>query len=130
MRSPPRSERERWPRWRCSRSCRSRSAGSWRDRPGGWTELSTGTLDGRAVLTVRNSGPVIPPGEVARLFLPFQRMEAERTARSDGHGLGLAIARAVADAHLAPVTARARADGGLDVTVAFPLAARRGGLRP
>ena len=100
------------------------------NRPGGWAELSTGTVGGRAVISVRNSGPPVPPEEVARLFLPFQRMAAERTARSGGHGLGLAIVRAVADAHQAAVTARPGPDGGLDITVAFPLAPVRGGLRP
>jgi signal transduction histidine kinase len=90
--------------------------------PGGWAEISTATCDGRAVVSVRNTGPVIPPEEVDRMFQPFQRMGTERAARSGGHGLGLAIVRAIADAHRAPVTARARADGGLDIAVAFPTA--------
>jgi signal transduction histidine kinase len=88
--------------------------------PGGWAELSTATRDGQAVVSVRNTGPVIPPEEVGRLFQPFQRLETERAARSGGHGLGLAIVRAIADAHSASVTARAREDGGLDIAVAFP----------
>src|ERR1700729_3104342 len=36
--------------------------------PGGWAEIGTATRDGRAVLWVRNTGPVIPPGDVGRLF--------------------------------------------------------------
>jgi signal transduction histidine kinase len=90
--------------------------------PGGWAEISTATRDGLAVVSVRNTGPVIPPEEVGRLFQPFQRMGTERAARSGGHGLGLAIVRAIADAHRASVTALARADGGLDIAVAFPAA--------
>jgi signal transduction histidine kinase len=90
--------------------------------PGGWAEISTATRDGRAVVSVRNSGPAIPPGQVDRLFQPFQRLGAERVQRSRGHGLGLAIVSAIANAHAAPVTARARQDGGLDIAVAFPAA--------
>ena len=90
--------------------------------PGGWAEIETGTAAGRAVLRVANSGPVIPPGELDRLFQPFQRLRDERVRqrRDDGLGLGLAIVRAIAVAHGADLTARSRPEGGLDITVSFP----------
>jgi len=88
--------------------------------PGGHVEIATATQDGRAVLSVSNTGPEIPPGQVERLFRPFQRLGARRARRDDGHGLGLPIVRAIAAAHDAAVTARARPGGGLDITVAFP----------
>ncbi|MEV5750007.1 HAMP domain-containing sensor histidine kinase [Actinoallomurus sp. NPDC052308] len=88
--------------------------------PGGRVEVGTTTEAGRAVLSVRNTGPVIPPDRVADLFEPFQRL-AGRIARDDGgHGLGLSIVRAIAAAHDATVTAHARPEGGLDVEVRFP----------
>jgi signal transduction histidine kinase len=90
--------------------------------PGGWAELATATRDSRAVVSVRNTGPVIPARAVERLFRPFQRLGTERTQRSGGHGLGLAIVRAIADAHGATVTTAARVSGGLDITVTFPAA--------
>jgi signal transduction histidine kinase len=90
--------------------------------PGGWAEISTATRDGRAVVSVRNTGPAIPPGQVDRLFQPFQRLGTERVQCSRGHGLGLAIVAAIADAHAASVTARVRQGGGLDIAVAFPAA--------
>jgi len=83
--------------------------------PGGRVDVVTA---GRSV-ALRNTGPVIPPGDVDRLFEPFQRLRG-RAGRSDGHGLGLAIVRAIAAAHGATVTARAPASGGLDVEVVFP----------
>ena len=92
--------------------------------PGGWASIETETAGGRAVLRVRNSGPVIPPAEVDRLFQPFQRLGGERVRRQGGHdgglGLGLAIVRAIAVAHGADITARARPEGGLDIEVSFP----------
>jgi signal transduction histidine kinase len=92
--------------------------------PGGWASIETETAGGRAVLRVSNSGPVIPPAEVDRLFRPFQRLGDERVRRQGGHdgglGLGLAIVRAIAVAHGADIIARARPEGGLDITVSFP----------
>jgi signal transduction histidine kinase len=92
--------------------------------PGGWASIETETVGGRAVLRVGNSGPVIPPAEVDRLFQPFQRLGNERVRRQGGHdgglGLGLAIVRAIAVAHGAEITAHARPEGGLDIEVSFP----------
>lgn len=85
----------------------------------GQVQVTTATRDGRAFFSISNSGPVIPPAEVDRLFEPFRQLAGERT-RHDGHGLGLAIVSAVASAHDASLIARARPDGGLDVTVVFP----------
>jgi signal transduction histidine kinase len=88
--------------------------------PGGTVEVSTAWRDDRAVLTVANSGPVIPPGEVGRLMQPFQRLATARSSYGDGHGLGLPIVRAIATAHGATLSTRARAEGGLHVQVSFP----------
>jgi len=88
--------------------------------PGGDIRVATGTSRGHAVLSVTNSGRVIPPAEVSRLFQPFQRL-GPRLARTDGgHGLGLSIARAIATAHAATIEAHARPGGGLAVDVTFP----------
>jgi signal transduction histidine kinase len=76
---------------------------------------------GAAILTVTNSGPVIPPEAVERLLQPFQRMATDRTRHSDGLGLGLSIVAAIAGAHDAALSLSARPEGGLDVDVRFPL---------
>ena len=88
--------------------------------PGGWVEVSTGTTDGLATVSVCNTGPVVPAADVGRLFQPFTRLAGSRVQHSGGHGLGLAIVRVIADAHGASITARAREAGGLDISVAFP----------
>jgi signal transduction histidine kinase len=78
------------------------------------------TKDGRATLSVTNSGPLIPPAEVDRLFQPFQRLDRRRAHYKDGYGLGLSIVRAIANAHQASIGAHPASDGGLFVTVSFP----------
>ena len=90
---------------------------------GGRVEIATETSGGRAVISVGNTGPLIPPDEVDRLFQPFQRLGGERVAHDGGNGLGLAIVRAIASAHGAALTAAARPGGGLDVAVSFAPAA-------
>lgn len=89
--------------------------------PHGEVEVTTRTVDGHAVLTVANTGPVVPPDAIDRLFQPFQRLGTNRTGgRSEGLGLGLSIVQAIATAHDATVTTTAGAKGGLIITVTFP----------
>ncbi len=94
---------------------------------GGHINVRTETRGDRAVLSVTNSGPVVPPDEVDRLFEPFQRLGAARTDHGEGAGLGLSIVRAIAIAHGADVAARALPQGGLEVEVRFPLGEALGG---
>jgi signal transduction histidine kinase len=88
--------------------------------PGGRVEIATGLVEGGARMTVRNTGHVVPPDQVERLFQPFHQLGGERIRNTAGHGLGLAIVRAIAGAHGATLTARSRPEGGLDIEVTFP----------
>ena len=88
--------------------------------PGGHVEITTGTRDRHAVLTITNTGPAVPPDQIERLFQPFQRLGGARTQHSGGHGLGLPIVQAIATAHGAELTTRARPHGGLTIDVSFP----------
>jgi signal transduction histidine kinase len=88
---------------------------------GGRVHVSTEARDGKAVLTVLNTGPKIPPGQIDRLFQPFQRLDPGRAHHDNGHGLGLSIVRAIAAGHGARVDARPDPQGGLAVAVEFPL---------
>jgi signal transduction histidine kinase len=88
--------------------------------PRGTITLTTANQDGHAVLSVTNTGPIIPPTEIGRLFEPFQRLTTTRTTNDNGHGLGLSIVRAIATAHGATIAAHARPEGGLHIQVSFP----------
>jgi signal transduction histidine kinase len=98
--------------------------------PGGLVEITAGRREDRAFLAVTNTGPVIPPDQLGRLFQPFQRLAQSRIAEGriaegrhanqGGLGLGLAIVSAIAAAHGAELHAVTRAAGGLAVEVVFP----------
>ncbi len=94
------------------------------NQPAGRIDVSTPrtTNHGRAILRLSNSGPVVPPDDLRRLFEPFQRLDGSRTSAGAGLGLGLSIVKATVDAHEATITTTAPNDGGLSVEIAFPAA--------
>ncbi|MFJ9928586.1 MULTISPECIES: sensor histidine kinase [Streptomyces] len=87
----------------------------------GWVEVDTEVRHGQAVLTVSNTGPVVPAYEIDNLFEPFRRLRTERTGSDKGVGLGLSIVRSVARAHGGHIAARPREGGGLVMHVTLPL---------
>ena len=90
---------------------------------GGRIAVGSRTESEHAVLSVTNTGRLIPTRELTRVFEPFHRVGTQPQTRDDGLGLGLglglAIVRAIADAHHATITAHAQADGGLTLDVRF-----------
>jgi signal transduction histidine kinase len=88
--------------------------------PHGYVRMRVGNRDGRAVLGIVNSGPVVPAAEIDRLLVPFQRMAPDRLGDPSGFGLGLSIVAAVAAAHDATLDIAPGGDGGLWVEVGFP----------
>jgi len=85
---------------------------------GGTVAISTTTENGASLVRVVNTGRVVPPEQVERLFLPFTRLD-DRT-RHDGFGLGLALVSSITTVHNGTVHARAVPAGGLDITVRLP----------
>jgi signal transduction histidine kinase len=92
--------------------------------PGGRIEITTGTRDRHAFVSIANTGPTVPPEEIQRLFQPFQRLAGARTGHDNGHGLGLSIVQAIANAHRAEISARPWAESGLTIEISFPPANR------
>ena len=88
--------------------------------PEGRVEITTGTRDQHAFISIANTGPAVPPEQIQRLFQPFQRLNGARTQHTGGHGLGLSIVQAIATAHGAALVARAQPQGGLTIEVSFP----------
>lgn len=76
---------------------------------------------GRALIEVDDDGPGIPPGEIDRMFEPFTRLEESRSRETGGAGLGLALARAIVEAHGGTLSLANRDGAGLRATIALPL---------
>lgn len=90
------------------------------NRGRGRVDILTATKAGAAVLSVSNTGPVVPASSLGRLLQPFQRIGRERTGHGEGLGLGLSIVEAIATSHDGTPTLHPMSDGGLEVTVSFP----------
>ncbi|MEO7642475.1 MAG: HAMP domain-containing sensor histidine kinase [Ramlibacter sp.] len=88
---------------------------------GGRVDVSAALVDGRAQVSVTDTGPGIPPGERERVFHRFFRSSRADGETGNGSGLGLAIVKAVAERHGADIVLEdAPAGRGLRVTVRFP----------
>ena len=78
---------------------------------GGEIVLACSASPAGARLEVRNPGAPIPSADLPRIFDRFFRSTHARTPRSEGHGLGLAIVRAIARMHGGEVDAASGAHG-------------------
>jgi two-component system, OmpR family, sensor kinase len=85
---------------------------------GGRVDVQAERVDGRLHVVVRDSGAGFSPELLDRIFEPFARADGDRAG--DGAGLGLAIVRAVAEAHGGSATARNLDDGGASVELDLP----------
>jgi two-component system, OmpR family, sensor kinase len=81
-------------------------------------ELGSALAPGSVRLWVRDTGPGIPEHEQARIFERFVRLNGSHAG--EGAGLGLAITRAVAEAHGGRVELDSRPGAGARFTVIIP----------
>jgi signal transduction histidine kinase len=83
--------------------------------------VSVQVEDGSAVVIhVRDQGPGIAPEHLARVFEPFYRVESSRNRDTGGTGLGLCIARDIAQAHGGALTLQNLPQRGLQATLTLP----------
>ncbi|MFL5733393.1 MAG: sensor histidine kinase [Chloroflexia bacterium] len=78
---------------------------------------------GQAVLRVRDTGPGILPADLPRIFDRFYRGDPSRARSTGSTGLGLAIARAIVQAHGGIITVQSPPGSGAIFTVALPAGA-------
>jgi signal transduction histidine kinase len=72
------------------------------------------------VVRVQDDGPGIPPEMLEQVFEPFFRLESSRSTDTGGVGLGLSIARDIAQGHGGSLTLRNRLPHGLEAMLRLP----------
>ena len=88
---------------------------------GGAVDVSLSRSGKQAKLAVRNTGAPISPEDLPHVFDRFYRADKARTGGAGGHGLGLAIARAIAEEHGGTLTASSTQAEGTVFTATLPL---------
>jgi signal transduction histidine kinase len=81
-------------------------------------------------MRVVDTGAVIAPEHLPRIFDRFYRVDTARSRLAGGTGLGLSIAKMLVDAHNGELSLTSKLGVGTTVTIRLPLAnhaARRGG---
>lgn len=86
---------------------------------GGSAEITLKTKGGFACLTVKNKSSVISEKDLPHVFDRFYRSDSSRS--SEGFGLGLAIAKSIAELHGGNISVSSSADSGTAFTVSLPL---------
>ncbi len=71
-------------------------------------------------IVVEDEGPGIPEDERIRVFEPFVRLESSRNAATGGTGLGLTLAKAIAEGHGGAIVLENRRQGGLRARMHLP----------
>jgi signal transduction histidine kinase len=83
--------------------------------------VSVARQDGNAVIRIRDKGTGIPQEEFEKVFEPFYRLESSRSRHTGGTGIGLTIAKNIAEQHGGSIALRNHEEGGLEVTLKLPL---------
>ena len=90
------------------------------NRPGGWIRVGAQQDGEQLVITVADNGPGLTADQQARLFQPFERVGAQRGSVA-GTGLGLALARQLAEAMGGTITVRSAPGAGASFELRLPL---------
>src|SRR5688572_15510348 len=89
---------------------------------GSRVEVTAGMEGNMAAVAVRDHGPGIPPHKVDFIFEPFTQLDGSDTRRIAGTGLGLTIARALAEKQGGGIRVSSREGEGATFTLTLPLA--------
>lgn len=90
-------------------------------RYGGSARIGIAVEGRRVTISVEDEGPGVPEETMERLCEPFYRGEASRNRETGGVGLGLSIARTIADSHGGRLSFANRSQGGLCASLVLPL---------
>lgn len=88
---------------------------------GGVVHLDLRVVGEHAVVAVRDNGPGIPQAEQVRIFDSFYQVEHFLTRRREGLGLGLSIAKHVAELHNGFIQVKSTPGRGTTMLVKLPL---------
>ncbi len=96
------------------------------NRPGGSVTVTAGTEGDNVFLRVKDTGIGVPAEDLPRIFERFYRVDKARSRERGGTGLGLAIAKEIIEHHGGDIRFESVYGEGSTVTIALPMAEKRG----
>lgn len=88
---------------------------------GGYARVTANRDKNKVIVQVRDGGPGIPENMLEAVFDPFFRIEVSRSRDTGGTGIGITIARNIAEKHGGTLYLRNHPDGGLMATLELPI---------
>jgi heavy metal sensor kinase len=88
--------------------------------PEGEITVRLAAVNGKAQVQVSDTGIGIAPSELSRVFERFYRADKSRSRDSGGAGLGLSIAKWIAEAHAGAIEARSEQGAGSTFVITLP----------
>ena len=96
------------------------------NHPGGQVRVTTGAQDGHVAAVVADTGDGISPEDLPHIFDRFYRTSQARSRSAEHAGLGLAICKAIVEAHGGRIEAASTPGKGTAITLGWPSAGARG----
>ena len=96
---------------------------------GGTVRVGARSAGDGAVIEVWNDGPPIDPEDLPHLFERFYRSDKSRSRSTGRAGLGLAIAKAIVEAHGGTITVESEPDRGTRFVLTLPPARPTSSMR-
>ena len=93
---------------------------------GGEAGVSVTSRDGKVIVKVFDTGVGIPSDHIARVFAPFHQVDSSLARSRAGAGLGLALAKRLAEMHRGSLTVSSRVGDGTEFTLTLPLLGHSG----
>ncbi|MGE0059274.1 MAG: PAS domain S-box protein [Dehalococcoidia bacterium] len=87
------------------------------------TKIAVTRSDGEITISVRDPGPGVEAEALDRIFQPFVRGSSSQKSEVAGSGLGLAVCKAIIEAHGGRIWASLPPEGGFEVSFSLPAAA-------
>jgi two-component system phosphate regulon sensor histidine kinase PhoR len=87
--------------------------------------ISAGKSDGNVLISIRDKGPGIDKKDLPHIFDRFYRADSTRSKeKASGYGLGLSIAKQIAEMHHGSISVESAAKKGTSFTVKLPVLAK------
>ncbi len=90
------------------------------NKRGGTVHIGIREEESRAVITVKDTGIGIPPGDQSHVFERFYRIDKSRSKQSGGTGLGLSIVKHAVQYHNGEIRLKSTPGKGTEITVFLP----------